>query len=131
MWRNAYTAASLLCAYGVAGLAPAQPAQHMAQHADGMPEKAHGTTSNRSVAMPDSSAAISAAAATLALRQLDMATLLGGPLFRPQLDACIGSLQTTVAADCHRPPSPGVAVDGMSATTAAELQEADASTCTA
>jgi hypothetical protein len=116
MWRNVYTAASLLCAYGMAGLAPAQPAQPMAQQADGMPEKAHGrTTSDRGVAIPDgsvavadSSVAISAAAATRALRQLDMATLLGGPLFRPQLDACIGSLQTGVAADCHRPPSPGV-----------------------
>lgn len=109
IWRNAYTAASLLCAYGMAGLAPAQPAQPMAQQADGTPEEAHGrTTSDRRIAAPDSSVAVSAAAATRALRQLDMATLLGGPLFRPQLDACIGSLQSGVAADCHRPPSPGV-----------------------
>ena len=119
VWRDAYTASSLLCAYGVAGLAPAQP---MAQQADGMPEKVHGTTSDRSVAMPDSRAAINAAAATRALRQLDMATLLGGPLFRPQLDACIGSLQTSVAADCQRAPSLGVVVDGMSVATAADWQ---------
>ena len=122
IWRNAYTAASLLCAYGMAGLAPPQPAKPMAQQADGTPEEAHAhgrTTSDRRVAAPDSSDAVSAAAATRALRQLDMATLLGGPLFRPQLDACIGSLQSSVAADCHRAPSPGVVVNGMSAATAA------------
>lgn len=35
-------------------------------------------------------------AAEEALRQLDMAALLGGPLFRPLLDACIAALQTDI-----------------------------------
>jgi hypothetical protein len=121
MWRNAYTAASLLCASGMAGLLPAEAAQFVAQQGVGPPEKAHGrTTSTSSVAVSDSSVAVSAAAATRALRQLDMATLLGGPLFRPHLDACIGSLQTTVAADCRAPPSPGAAADDLSAAGASD-----------
>lgn len=99
MWRNAYTAGSLLCAYKLAGTSAAQPAAHQAAS---IPESASGTPTS------DSIAAISAAAAAHALRKLDMAALLGGPLFRPQLDACIASLQTSVSAECCRPPpSPG------------------------
>ena len=109
-WRNAYTAASLLCAYKLAGVPAAQPAQPAAHEAADVPENANDMPTS------DSIAAISAAAAAHALRQLDMAALLGGLLFRPQLDACIASLQTSVSATCCRPPSPGATAGELSPT---------------
>ena len=103
MWRNAYTAASLLCAVSLAGLA--QPQRHARrQAADVTSEHA------RDASRVDSETAVSTAAALRALRQLDMAALLGGPLFRPQLDACIASLQTRVSAKRQQCSPPGAAV---------------------
>lgn len=131
MWRDAYTAASLLCACATA-LAAAQPAavappavhKPMRQPASAAeaptsqpaaaPSTAHGPAAdgsapdNRKDSQTAAAAANSTARKTLpesacraaeeALRQLDMAALLGGPLFRPLLDACIAELQERLAA---------------------------------
>ena len=134
MWRDAYTAASLLCACATA-LAAAQPAAVAQLEAPAVhkpilqpasvaeaptsqpaaaPSTAHGPAAdgsapdNRMDSRTAAAAADSTARKTLpesacraaeeALRQLDMAALLGGPLFRPLLDACIAELQEHLAA---------------------------------
>ena len=100
VWRDAYTAAVLLCVC----IPPEAPNARIAACASAsgtipasVTQPESSATAAQSAAVPANGAATTAcsesSAPAEALRQLDMAALLGGPLFRPTLDACTSALQ--------------------------------------
>ena len=105
VWRDAYTAATLLCVCVPPGASHAKAAACASDSntaTASAPQPNASTIAAQSLVVPANGATATAcsegSALAEALRQLDMAALLGGPLFRPALDACISTLQVLYVA---------------------------------